>query len=274
MSFLREHGEKFQQIGSSCVTMAEQARRDADEREASVREQTRVQQEASADRQRRLEAAKAAAQDSRENHLAASALLAVLALIAGAAGAALFLKDRSKAAIGSGTIAVLGLCAATFAFFSRPSLQIELPALQPHAPIQATPVAGKLICQIQPGRSRITVSSTDDLPIDWQSNGCMNGRTQYVQDGATWRRVLVPNGSETVFVQDFDPVTREYVSTRYLLPQPEMDRLRQIRAGDNDKSCASNSESMQNLQQVTAQLASALPASPNEKLVYRCAVQH
>jgi hypothetical protein len=153
-------------------------------------------------------------------------------------------------------------------------LQIELPALQPHAPIQATPVAGKLICQIQPGRSRITVSSTDDLPIDWQSNGCMNGRTQYVQDGATWRRVLVPNGSETVFVQDFDPVTREYVSTRYLLPQPEMDRLRQIRAGDNDNSCASNSESMQNLQQVTAQLASALPASPNEKLVYRCAVQH
>jgi hypothetical protein len=98
----------------------------------------------------------------------------------------------------------------------------------------------------------------------------MNGRTQYVQEGPDWRRVLVPNGSETVLVQDFDPSKGEYVSTRYLLPQTDMERLRAIRGDSATKSCSSDPNSAQQLQQLTDQLVSALPAVPNERLVYHC----
>jgi hypothetical protein len=126
------------------------------------------------------------------------------------------------------------------------------------------------MCHVNPDLSRVTISSTDDLPITWDANGCMNGRTQYIREDASWRRVLVPNGSETVYVQDFDPAKAQYVSTRYLLPQTDMDRLRQIRGTSEAKNCSSDPQMIQQLQQITTQLVATLPPTPNEKLVYHC----
>jgi hypothetical protein len=219
-----------------------------------------------------LTAARAAATDSRENHTAASALLAQLALIAGAMAAALFLKDRTKAASMAASLAAVGLVGAAYAFFSRPDLDVTTaPLTTPaSASVAAASLTGKLVCHVEPNLSRVTVSSTGDLPITWDANGCMNDKTQYVQENGDWRRVLVPNGSETVFVQDFDPTKGRYVSTRYLLPQTDMDRLRQIRGTTEAKGCNSDQFSEQQLQQVTDQLVSSLPATPNEKLVYSC----
>jgi hypothetical protein len=270
MSFLREHGEQFQQIGSACVTMAELAQREQQTRDAADRQQAITDQRAADERQAQLNAAKAAAEDSRENHTAASALLAVFALIAGVLAAALFLKDRSRQAAVSAIAAAIGLAGGTYAFFSRPSLDVKLPALTPTASATPASLSGKLLCHVEPDLSRVTVSSTDDLPITWDASGCMNGKTQYVQEDGKWRRVLVPNGSETVYVQDFDPLKGEYISTRYLLAQPDMDRLRQIRGATEAKSCASDPSVVDQLQQITSELASSLPPAPNEKLVYSC----
>lgn len=271
MSFLREHGEQFQQVGSACVTMAELAQREQQVRDAADRQQAIARQKASDEQQAQLNAAKAAATDSRENHAAASALLALLALIAGSIAAALFVKDRTKAASTAASVAAIGLAGGAYAFFSRPDLDVKVARLTAPASAAAAPQTGKLVCHVQPDLSRVTVSSTDDLPITWNASGCMNGKTQYVQENGDWRRVLVPNGSETVFVQDFDPAKGQYVSTRYLLPQTDMDRLRQIRGTTEAKSCNSDPTVSEQLKEVTDNLVSSLPPTPNEKIVYHCA---
>ena len=270
LSFLRDHGEQFQQVGSACMTMAELAQREQQARDLADRQQAIAQQRAADEQQAKLSAAKAAADDSRENHAVASALLAVLAAIAGAMAAALFLKDRTKAASTAAAVAAFGLIGGAYAFFSRPGLDITVP--QPGAPASAAaaPLTGKLLCRVEPDVSRVTVSSTEDLPITWDASGCMNGKTQYVLENGEWRRVLVPNGSETVYVQDFEPVKGEYVSTRYLLPQTDMDRLRQIRGASESKRCSFDAFAIEQLQQVTDELAASLPSLPNEKLVYQC----
>jgi hypothetical protein len=270
MSFLRDHNEQFQQIGSACVTMAEQAQRDERQRDQANQEEANAEQQAAQERQRRLDAAKAAAQDSRENHAVGSALLGLLAAIAGAFAIALFLKECQRAAAASAAVAALSLTGGAISFFTRPSLDPDVPILATPASAAVAPVAGNLMCRVQSDRSRITVSSTDDLAMTWDASGCMNGRTQYVNEGSTWRRVLVPNGSETVFVQDFDPKKREYASTRYMLPQADMDRMRQLRGASGPKNCNSDPHTIQQLQLLTDQLVSSLPTAPNEKLIYRC----
>jgi len=251
--------------------MADLAQREQHARDTTDRAEAVAAQHLADEQQQRLNAAKAEAGDSRENHTAASALLALLALITGGIAGVLLAKDRPKSASVSGIVAAVGLVGGALAFFSRPSLDVRVPKLTAAAAAATEPLAGKLLCQVKPELSRITVSSTDDLAISWDPSGCMNGRTQYVDEGATWRRVLVPNGSETVFVQDFDPTNGKYISTRYLLAQPEMQRLRQIRGSSDFKRCAS--ADVEQLGQVTDQLLSQLPQNPNERIVYTCQIR-
>lgn len=270
MSFLRDNDEQFQQIGLACVTMAEQTRREQLAQEGAARTEAADQKRMADEKQRSIDAQIMDLKDSRADHVASAALLAVLALIAGAFATALFIKDRVKGAGAAGLVAALGLIGGAYAFFSRPGLKVEATKLTAQA--TAASLKGKILCRIKPELSRVTVSSTNDLPLSWDSTGCMNGRTQYVQSGSDWTRVLVPNGSETVSVQSFDPAKGEYVSTRYLLAQSDMERLRAIRGGaSTTNSCTSDTATSSQLQAVTDQLASALPATPNEKLVYECA---
>jgi hypothetical protein len=270
MSFLREHGEGFQQIGTACVSYAEQQQRDQQAKDAAAREQAAAQERLAAQQQQRVDAAKAEAQDSRENHTAAAGLLAVLAIIGAGLGIALFVKDRGRAAIAASVSAALALIGASYSFLSRPSLEVRVPPVEIPDTGETTSLSGQLTCRVEPERSRITVSSTDDLPINWDNSGCMNGKTQYVQVAGRWSRVLVPNGSETAYVQEFDPAKAEYVSTRYLLPQSEMQHLREIRGDSSEKKCASDEASLKQLTELTEQLEASLPSLPNEKIVYVC----
>jgi hypothetical protein len=269
-SFLREHGEQFRQIGTACITLAEQAQRESLARETADRQQAIAQQTALKQQQARYNSEKSAAEDSRQNHAAASAFLALLSVIAGAVAMALFIKDRTRAATASATIAAVGLAAGAYAFFSRPGLEVQLPKLTTPASAKAVPLSGSVLCQVKPNLSRVTVSSMDDVAMNWGENGCMNGRTQYVEEGETWRRILVPNGSETVYVQDFDPAKGQYISKRYLLPQADMEQMRQIRGATETKGCTSDPSSIEQLQQITEQLVSSLPTAPNENIVYNC----
>jgi S1-C subfamily serine protease len=271
MSFLRENNESFQQVGTACVSAAEQAQRERDAADAAARAAAAANSKDSLAQQRAADAAREAAQDSRQNHVAFAALLGALALIGAGLAAMLFVKERVKVAAYAGGAAAAALIGAGIAFWTRPSLNVEVaPAALPAEAAAAAPLSGKLLCQVKPELSRVTVSATDDLAMVWSSGGCMNGRTQYVADGDKWRRVLVPNGSETVAVQDFDPAKGELVSRRYLLPQPEMERLRAIRGETAGAACSSDPHAAEQLQAVTDQLVSALPPMPNEKLVYHC----
>jgi hypothetical protein len=270
MSFLRERDESFQQIGTPCVTMTQVAQREQQDRDQTAREQAAAEERAQKEQDREAELAKAKAEDSRENHAVGAALLVLFALVAAAFATVLFVKERTKAAWVSAAVVVVALGGSAYAFFTRPGLATKLPTLT--APVEAAsaPVTGRLLCQVRPDVSRITVSTTDDLAMNWDGSGCMNGRTQYVREGERWRRVLVPNGSETVYVQDFDPAKGEYVSTRYLLPASDMERLREIRGEAAEKSCSSDPAVTDDLRDVTDHLVHTLPSMPNEKLVYHC----
>lgn len=269
-TFLRENGEPFNQIGTACVTYAEQQQRDQAAKDAAAREEAAAQQRLQTQEQQRLDAAKADAEDSRQDHGAAAGVLGVFAVIASAFGIALFIKDRPRSAAAAAAIAAVALSGATYVFLTRPSLDVKLPPITTPAAAEAPPLSGTLLCRVKPELSRITVSSTDDLKMTWDNSGCMNGRTQYVEVSGRWLRVLVPNGSETAYVQQFDPVKGEYVSTRYQLPQADMEHLRQIRGDTVDKKCASDRASLQRLEQLTEQLEASLPPEANERLVYTC----
>jgi hypothetical protein len=270
MTFLQENGEKYQQIGSPCVSMREQAARDQSTREAADKEQALAERRAAERRQHQLDSARLAAQDSRENHVAAALLLGALALIGGGASALLFANNQMKPASGSAAGAAFCLIASAYAFFSRPSLNVQPQELTTVAKVETAAVGGKLLCQVKPEESRVTVSSTDDLSMTWDATGCMNGRTQYVEDNGTWRRVLVPNGSETVYVQEFDPMRAEFTSIRYLLSQSDMEHLRSLRSANASNGCQAAPAFAESIREINNSLMAALPRDSNEKILYRC----
>jgi hypothetical protein len=109
-----------------------------------------------------------------------------------------------------------------------------------------------------------------DLNLDWGAAGCVNGRTQYAENGSRWDRILIPADEQTVSVLQFDPATRAYVSMRYFLPAGQMDALRKIRTQVKLKACSTDEAARANLSQQQAAMRTQLPTYPNEKIVYAC----
>jgi hypothetical protein len=181
-------------------------------------------------------------------------------------------KDRLKPAkIGAGVGAAL-LLLAIIAFVSRPSLADAEQAPPGNSAAAASPdrFAGHNLCRFQPDRSRVTVSPTNDIPLDWTDGGCMNGRTQYARNGDVWSRILVPNGEQDVSVLEFRPGNGEYVVTRYALDADAMTRLRALRRGVEVKACTADTDTRTVLADQQRDVAAALPHLPNERLVYAC----
>jgi hypothetical protein len=163
------------------------------------------------------------------------------------------------------------MVAAVVTFVLRPSGEPELPPASamtrqtiPNAPL------GKLACVFQPDSSRVTVSATTDVALRWGGSGCVNGRTQYLPAGDRWERVLVPDTEATVSVLVFDPVTRRYTNTRYMLGAQAMAQIRALRGKEGGKTCSVDPATIDRLSQQQAAIRATLPPLPNEKLVYTC----
>lgn len=277
-AFLREAKQPMPANGVACTSIAD--RLAADRSEA---EQTRAAEEA----KRREAAAKAAADREnaldqalvdnfamRENYLAGAGLLLVLGALGVGAGG-LFVtrgqrREASWAAAGGGVLMV----AALVTFFTRPAFDPS--AIEGAARVAVPPPAaepgglGKMVCTIDPARSRVTVSSTQETRIDVSPDGCVNGRTQYAETGANWQRILVPDEEQTVSVLEYAPGTRTYSTTRYLLSAGQMSAARKLRAQVKIKACSSNQAALANLAQAQQAIRTALPQVFNERLVYRC----
>ena len=80
----------------------------------------------------------------------------------------------------------------------------------------------------------------------------------------------MPNDEATVTVASIDPAGRDYRVDRYLLDAETMAKARQIRAGVTVKSCTADQSQIAALAVQQDAIRSALPASPNERLVYQC----
>ena len=183
-------------------------------------------------------------------------------------------KTNRIAAAGAGA-ALLG---ALFLQLTRPGLEEidRLSAARPGVSEAGEPVAldgdtaaRKYLCRLDQRRSRVTTSDPQDVPFAWTASGCVNGRTQYGFSQGSWNRVLVPNDDQEVSVNSFDPARREFRTERFLLSQSAMQQARQARAAYQAPRCGGNAAAAALGEQQRAVL-DALPARPNERLVYIC----
>ena len=274
--FLADANQSYASIGTACLSFAEADARDR----AALDAEARASAEANAakdtaarlDRERRQARAEEEALAARENRIALAGVFFVIGALAAGAGLLFYSQKNirnAKMAGGAGAALMLG---AAVLFVTRPDAQAEI-ASEVAAPAAAAPklAQGSFLCTIRQDRSRITVSATTDVPVTIGADGCVNGRTQYTRGADDrWQRILVPNEEATVTVASIDSTGRDYRVDRYLLDAETMSKARETRAAITLKSCTANPDELAGLAAQQDAIRSSLPASPNERLVYRC----
>lgn len=198
----------------------------------------------------------------------------VLALAIGGAGVAAGIALLWRRRNGWGTVAlVAGLTILAAAFVTRPTTA-EVEAERPEKPETLKPATTEIrySCTLEPERSRVLHSDTADTKFLWRSDGCVNSRTQYIDDGKTWTRAFVSERQQAVTVNRLDPTTRRFVMERsYPLPLD----FAKIAASQPDlsaASCTSKSEDQKAIENANSEIAIMLDAS-DEVLSYKCAEQ-
>ncbi|WP_326525856.1 serine protease [Sphingomonas sp.] len=274
MAFLREAKQPVVSVGGPCITMEDRlaADRDADEDalSASAAATREAAEQARLVREAALVEARATNEVARENYMAGAALaLVVGALVLGGGGLLASRGDRRwRWAAGGGGALMIGAVAL---FFLRPGFDPGSVAQAVRTTTASADPIGPLTCAFVPERSRVTVSSPEELKLAWGADGCMNGRTQYAEDGrGGWTRVLVPDGDATVSVVSFAPATGSYSETRWFLDEARMTEARRLRRDVDVKACSADQSARGNLAGQQAAIRAVLPPVPNEKLVYAC----
>lgn len=277
LRFLADADQQYTSVGTPCLSLAEADARDraAMDAESRASAEANAAKDAAAKLDRDLKQARAEeeALASRENRIALAGVLFVIGALAAGAGL-LFYNQKNirnaKIAGGAGAVLILG---AAVLFVTRPDAHAEIAEEAAAVAVTEAPrlAQGNLLCTIRPDRSRITVSATTDVPISIGKGGCVNGRTQYTQaSDDRWQRILVPNEEATVTVASIDSTGRDYRVERYLLDAETMTKARETRAAITLKSCTANPDELAGLAAQQDAIRSALPATPNERLVYRC----
>lgn len=284
MAFLREAGQAVASVGVPCTSIESQlaSERDADARAAAAEAASarEAAEKAATDRAQRLAEAREASERTRENFVGIAALLLVLGALAVGGAGLLHQRGKVREAMWTGGGGAALMLAAVLVFLLRPAFDPERAearvraATPPPAPSARAPdlaaAQGSLVCTIDAARSRVTVSATDDVALDWGADGCVNGRTQYAEAGRRWARILVPDSEATVSLLEFDPASRTYTNTRYLLSAPAMAQARALRREVQLKQCSADQAARAALAGQQSAIRAALPPLPNERLVYRC----
>lgn len=277
MAFLRAAKQPYASVGVPCTSIEERLREDsAADAKAIADAAAAKREEANAAAFRREEAlntARAQAERSRENAMAVAALLLVAGALVIGGGGLLETRGKRRHAIIAASVGGVTIIVAVAVFLLRPSAEISLPRESIATTTGQTPpgaAIGPLLCTLQPDRSRITVSSTAETRLDWGAKGCVDGKTQFLEGEGGWQRIIVPDEEPTVTVARFDPVTRTYTQTRYMLPAATMESIRKLQQPTTPRGCVKTDTALQNLEGVQAQIRQQLPPLPNEKLVYSC----
>ena len=281
-SFLRQAGVQFNRTMAPCKSIAEldaenarqsaidSARKDADARVKAAEREEAVQ--------KARDAAEHAVITGRENVMALAAVLLALAVLAAGAAGLGYTQGKPRQTRWCAALGGVFLIGALVAFLLKPSFssideRIDLPQDNATAPAAAL-AEGDNICRIDQARSRITVSELQDAPLNWQSSGCVNRRTQFLQEngpnGAQWVRILAPTAESALIVNRIDPATGSFQSDRYLADADTLDKAREIRARDSQNGCAADPAALAALRDRQEALRAILPAQPNERLMYAC----
>ena len=291
MRFLTAFEVRPQSTGVACRSIADldaaEAERIAADREREAERQRIANEKRDAARHAAEREAQIAVIAERENGMALAGLAVILALALGGGSLALA-QDRKGARTLARIAAFALLIAAIAAWFNRPSLdsidarvQAALKAQEgkdkqgdkaqgESASETGAQKTGRLVCVLDTERSRVTVSPMTDVLLSWTPQGCVNGRTQYGLSASGWTRMLIPREEDTATLATYDPATSTYRTERFLLDHETMERLRAARALTNPPSCGADEASVRRLGDEQDAFRALLPASPNERLVYRC----
>lgn len=276
--FLTDASQAFTSIGTPCLSLAEADARDRAALDADARTKAEANAAKDAatqlDRELRQTRAEEEALVSRENRMALAGVLFVIGALAAGAGLLFHSQKNVRNAKIAGAVGGVLMLGAAILFVTRPDAHADLPSDAKASDSAAGPPAlaeGRLLCTIRPDRSRITISSTTDVPVTIGKQGCVNDRTQYAQgsDGR-WQRILVPNEEATVTIASIDGAGQEYRVDRYLLDAETMAKAREVRSGVTLKGCSVDPDQVAALATQQDAIRSVLPASPNERLVYAC----
>jgi V8-like Glu-specific endopeptidase len=284
LPFLRDNDVAAQVNGLPCRSLAEL---DAEERARAERQQMAAQARAEDDEEalaRRQDTERRTVEwailQERENGMALAGLLLILALGAGGFAYVRHEREEDRSATIAGGVALVAVLGAAAAWLLRPgfdqiedrlteNLRREVEASSGGAGGSAL-AAGSMVCVLDAERSRVTGAPVQDLPLEWGSDGCVNGRTQYAPADSDWARVLVPQEEAVVSVNRFNPATREYRVERYLLGREAITRVRETRAEFEAPQCGADAAAAREFGERQQAVLSLLPASPNERLVYQC----
>lgn len=218
----------------------------------------------------------------RENGMALAGVALLLALTSVGAAFLFAQRQNRRGAIAAGVVAVLLLGGGVVAWMTRPTLAtIDSPDDTTEAQASGTPspaagaFSGDLVCVLDPDRSRVTVSEGNDVPLSWRADGCANGRTQYALDAQGWSSLSVADGEDSATVSRFDPATGTLRADRYLLGLEDMTRLRAANQKLAAPACGGatsngGANAARDLASAQGALRGLLPATPNERLLYRC----
>jgi serine protease Do len=279
--FLARNKISARSVDGPCLSRAELSRAEAERSTAEKAKIEAANREAEAARTKTFSEARKDAEyaiiETRENRIMLTILLLLGALGAAGSGWQLFERERQshgKIAIG---LALVMLIAALFAWFTRPGFdqideraRVALKEVADPAAKVAVAKTGAQICTIDRSRSRVTVSDTADVKFDWSAGGCVNNRTQYVDDSGQWTRTLVPNKAQEVSIIQFDPKTSSYRIERHLLGAEAMDKAREARKLYEVQSCSADPKLLDKIGQMNRAVRELLPPQANEVLQFNC----
>jgi serine protease Do len=286
-AFLRAQNVSFIAATGECRSVAELTRAEA-EREAAERAKIEAENRVSSELRSSTEGkirreAELDIITSRENRIMLAALMLVLALGAGGVGFILHEREQRNPSIGAAMSGMALLLGALMVFLSRPSFdQVEervRAALTKQAgnagpkTAASTNINGKKSCVIQLDRSKVTVSSTADVDFDWTREGCVNRRTQYVENAGKWSRSFVPGQEAQVSMISYAPDTKIYRIERYQLGIDEIAKVREARNRYDVKGCTADPAAQEKISNMNNAVREVLPAQPNEMLVFSCSDQ-
>jgi len=291
LPFLRANGVEPMVNGLPCRSLAEldAQERAQTEREAQAAMELARKQEAETAlaREKARRTAAFALIEERDNGMALAGLLLAVAILAGLYTWQMREQgDRRRTGIAGGVTAATVL-AALVVWVLRPGMtenEVEQRAVaslakgskaaEPAKPAPAKPApkqaAHSLVCTIDLARSRVTTAETNDVPLTWSEDGCVNGRSQYGLSSGQWSRILVPQDEEVVSVARYAPERHEYRVERYLLGHDAMAAVRTERAKYEPPACGGGRDRAGDFGQRQASVAALLPTQPNERLVYSC----
>lgn len=281
MAFLSQAKQPIATVALPCTSIEDKLRLDREAASAAADAQVAATQaadsKATLEREAAMDKARALLERRIEDFIAVAAILLVLGALAIGGAGMLEMRQKRRAAIWVVVLGVALFIASAIVFFARPAGTVTLPAAATSTTAAtADPGYGRYACHIVPERSRINVSNPQDVSFGYGKDGCVDGRTQFAENGKKWERVLVPDDQQTVSVLQYDSAQHTYTESRYFLTAQQMAEARRLRGPASadtaaPQRCSAGEPERQKLASQQSAIIGTLPPQPDEWLVYECA---